>query len=61
VGEKATSGLRFNTRPLAESQIGDDRRCWIYRKTQRTTVRGWDLFVWLKGLAFGYFDKNPAA
>jgi len=24
VGEKATSGLRFNPRPLAESQIGDD-------------------------------------
>jgi len=40
VGEKATSGLRFNTRPLTESQIGDDRRYWIYRKTQRTTVTG---------------------
>jgi hypothetical protein len=26
VGEKATSGWRFNTRPLVESQNGDDIR-----------------------------------
>jgi hypothetical protein len=59
-GEKTTSGL--NTKTLAEGQIGDDIGSTARLSATAGMVDFWmDLFGLLKGFAFGYFDKNPAA
>ena len=52
------SGPEFNARTLTGSQIRDD----IASRDDSGQHRelGWDLFVWLRELGFGYFDKNPA-
>src|SRR5271169_966719 len=63
-GRKDHFWSEFNTKTLAERQIGDEIASTGRPRATRSPgrwARGWALFVWLKGSAFGYLDKNPPA
>ena len=61
-GRKDHSRLEFHARTLADLRSATILRLEKIPSNTAPDRRtfGWDLFVWLGELRFGYFDKNPA-